>query len=102
MQFTDLEVENTPLPTINRVKRPKHVIRQIRLYCNGPTREEFKYCMEAPEEGCALSFQLEKNIFFKSRCKNLLFNFESILTLKSPGFSDFGTARGGDGICFHL
>ena len=38
----------------------------------------------------------EKNIFFKSRCKNLLFNLESILTLKGPGFSDFGTARGGD------
>ena len=36
----------------------------------------------------------EKNIFFKSRCKNLLFNFESILTLKGPGFSDFGTAPG--------
>ena len=34
----------------------------------------------------------EKNIFFKSRGKNLLFNFESILTLKEPGFSDFGTA----------
>ena len=32
----------------------------------------------------------EKNIFFKSRCKNLLFNFESFLTLKGPGFSDFG------------
>ena len=31
-----------------------------------------------------------KNIFFKSRCKNLLFNFESFLTLKGPGFSDFG------------
>ena len=35
----------------------------------------------------------EKNIFFKSICKNLLFNFESILTLKGPGFSDFDTAR---------
>ena len=35
----------------------------------------------------------EKNIFFKSRCKNLLFNFESFLTLKGPSFSDFGTAR---------
>ena len=34
----------------------------------------------------------KKNIFFKSRCKNLLFNFESILTLEKPGFSDFGTA----------
>ena len=44
----------------------------------------------------------EKNIFFKSRCKNLLFNFESILTLKGPGFSDFGMAREGDGICLHL
>ena len=44
----------------------------------------------------------EKNIFFKNRCKNLLFNFESLLTLKGPGFSDFGTARRGvksDFIC---
>ena len=44
----------------------------------------------------------EKNIVFKSRCKNLLFNFETILTLKGPGFSNFGTARGGDGICLHM
>ena len=45
----------------------------------------------------------EKNIFFKSRGKNLLFKFESTLTLKEPGFSDFGTApRGGDRICLHL
>ena len=44
----------------------------------------------------------ENNIFFKSSCKNLLFNFESILTLKEPGYSDFGMAKGGDGICFHL
>ena len=44
----------------------------------------------------------EKNIFFKSRCKNLLSNFESILTLKGPGLSDFGMARGGDEICLHL
>ena len=44
----------------------------------------------------------EKSIFFKSRYKNLLLNFESILTLKGPGFSDFGTAMGGDGICLHL
>ena len=44
----------------------------------------------------------EKNIFFKSGCKSLLFNFESILTLKGPGFSYFNAARGGDGICLHL
>ena len=44
----------------------------------------------------------KKNVFFKNRCKNLLFHFESILTLKGPGFSDFGTDRGGDGICRHL
>ena len=37
----------------------------------------------------------EKNNFFKGRCKNLLFNFESILTLKGPDFSNFGTARKG-------
>ena len=28
----------------------------------------------------------EKSIFFKRRCKNLLFSFESILTLKGPAF----------------
>ena len=28
-----------------------------------------------------------KNIFFKSRCKNLLFSFENILTLKAPGLA---------------
>ena len=44
----------------------------------------------------------EKNTFFKSRCKNLLFNFQSILTIKGPGLSNFGTGRGGDGICLHL
>ena len=44
----------------------------------------------------------EKNTFFKSRCKNLLFNFEILLTLKGPGFSDFGTARRGGGMCLHL
>ena len=68
MRFTDLEVETPPPPpththTINRVKVPKHVIQQIRLYCNGPTRGEFKYCTEAREEGCVLSFQLEKRTF---------------------------------------
>ena len=36
-----------------------------------------------------------------SRCKNFLFNFESFLTLKGPGFSYSGTAGGGDGICLH-
>ena len=44
----------------------------------------------------------EKNIFFKCRCKNLLFNFESFLTLKGPGFSDFGTARTNNNeICYY-
>ena len=42
---------------------------------------------------CRFSWK-RKEHFFKSRCKNL-FNFESILTLKGPDFSDFGTARGG-------
>ena len=52
---------------------------------------------------CAvISAGKETNIFFKSSCKNLLFNFESILTLKGPGFSNFGMARGGDGIFVHL
>ena len=39
-----------------------------------------------------LPFQLEKErtIFSKRRCKNLLFNFESVLTPKGPGFSDYG------------
>ena len=48
--------------------------------------------MEAPEEGCVLSFQLEKKRTFSSKVdeKKLLFNFESILILKGPGFSDFG------------
>ena len=39
----------------------------------------------------------EKNIFFKGRCKNLLFNFQSFLSPKGPGFSDFGTATTGGG-----
>ena len=41
-----------------------------------------------------VSAEKEKNIFFKSSCKNLLFNFESILALKGPGFSDFGMVPG--------
>ena len=53
--------------------------------------------MEAPEEGCVLLFQLEKKRTFSSKVdvKIVLFNFESVLTLKGPGFSDFVTARGG-------
>ena len=53
--------------------------------------------MEATErrdKSCRFSWK-EKNRCFKSRCKTLLFNFESFLTLKGPGFSDFGTARRG-------
>ena len=42
-----------------------------------------------------VSARKEKNIFFKSRCKNLLFTFESFLTLKGPGFSDSDTTRRG-------
>ena len=65
------------------------MIQQIRLYCSGPTREEFKYCMEATERRDVSSrFDWkEKNSFFKSICKTLLFNFESFLTLKGPSFS---------------
>ena len=40
----------------------------------------------------------EKNIFFKSRYKKLLFNFESFFTLKGPGFSDCDAA--GEGVEF--
>ena len=68
------------------------MIQQIRLYCSGSTREQFKYCMEAIERrdvSSRFSWK-EKNSFFKSRCKTLLFNFESFLTLKGPSFSDFG------------
>ena len=53
-------------------------------------------------EGPVVSAGKEKNILFKSRCKNLLFNFESFLTLKGPGFSDSGTARRWGGICLNL
>ena len=38
----------------------------------------------------------ENNIFFKSRCKNLLFNFESSLTLKRPDFHSL--VRPGEGM----
>ena len=70
-----------------------------RLYCNGPAREELRYCVEGSGEEYvpAVSAGKEKNNFFKSRYTNLLFNFESILTLKGPSFSDSGTARGGGG-----
>ena len=67
---------------------------------------EFKYCMEGMGEGyvSGISAGKEKNGFFKSRCKNLLFNFKSILTLKGPDFSDYGTAGEGaeGGICLPL
>ena len=73
------------------------MIQQIRLYCSGSTQEEFKYCMEATERTHVSSrFNWkEKNSFFKSRCKTLLFNFESFLTLKGPSFSDFGVVTRG-------
>ena len=44
--------------------------------------------------GPVVSAGKEKNIFFKSKCKNLLFNFESILTLKGPGFFRFWYGQG--------
>ena len=80
---------------------------EIRLYYNGPAREEFKYCMEGLGEGYvpAVSAGKEENNFFKSRFKSLLFNFESILTLKGPGCLGSSTAReggGGGGICLPL
>ena len=87
-----------------KLKDEKHVIQQMTLYCSGPTREELKYCMEATERrhvSSRFSWK-EKNSFFKSRCKTLLFNFESFLTLKGPSFSDFGKATRGGGICLHL
>ena len=77
------------------------MIQRILLYSNGPTWEEFKYCMEAPEEGCVLSFQLEKERTLSSKVDVKISYFESILTLKGPGLSNFGMARGGDGICLH-
>ena len=61
------------------------MIQQIRLYCSGPTREEFKYCMEATERrdvSNRFSWK-EKNSFFKSRCKTLLFNVESFLAFRT-------------------
>ena len=86
------------LTRIASLKR-KHVIQQIRLHNSGPTREDFKYCMEATERrdvSSRFSWK-EKNSFFESRCKTLLFNFENCLTLKGPSISDFGTAtRGGE------
>ena len=69
------------------------VIQRIRLYCSGPTWEEFKYCMEATERRDVSSrFSWKEN---NSRCKILLFNFESFLTLKGPSLPDFGTATRG-------
>ena len=75
------------------------MIQEIRLYWNGLARREFKYCIEDSREGYvpAVSAGKEKKNFFKSRCKNLLFSFESILALKRPGFSDSVTAVGGGG-----
>ena len=63
---------------------------------------ELKYRMEGPEEGYvpATPAGKEKNSFFKSRCKNALFNFKSIfITLKGHDPSDSGTA-GGEWIFF--
>ena len=73
------------------------MIQEIRLYsrlqssCTG----RVKVMPGGPGEGCVpvVSAGKEKNNFFKSRCEDVLFNFESILTLKGPGFSDSGTAR---------
>ena len=73
-----------------QAERRKHVIQQIRLYCSGPTLR-VRILHGGPGGGMCpvVSAGKEKNIFFKSRRKNLLFNFESFLTLKGPGFSDF-------------
>ena len=46
---------------------------------------------------CRFSWKRKEQFSFKSRCKNLLLNFESILTLEGPGFSDSGTAGEGEG-----
>ena len=47
--------------------RLKHVIQETRLYCNGPTWGEFKYCTEGLEEGFvpAISGGKEKNSLFQ-------------------------------------
>ena len=37
-----------------RVKYEKHVIREIKLYCNGRAFKEFKYCIDSWEEGCGV------------------------------------------------
>ena len=56
-----------PPPTTNTVKD-----RSMWFNRSGSTamvlhREEFKYCMEVPEEECVLSFQLEKKRTFSLR-----------------------------------
>ena len=79
--------------------KTKHVIQQIRLYYTGRVQ-----ILDGGSGGgmCLVVSAGKENIFFKSRCKNLLFNFESFLTLKGSGFSDVGTARRESGICLHL
>ena len=95
MQFTDLDVENTPPPTINRVKDQSMRFNRsgcIAMVLHGKS-SNIAWRPRRRDVSCRFSWK-RKEHFFKSRCKNL-FNFESILTLKGPGFSDFGTARGG-------
>ena len=76
------------LTCIASLQMKAYEIQEIRLYCNGPAQEEFKDCMEGlgEEQVPAVSAGKEKNNFSKSRCKNSLFNFKSILTLKGLAF----------------
>ena len=80
------------------------MILQIRLCCQWSYTGRVQILHGGHrKEGCIQSFQLErKTSFFKSRCRTLLFNFESFLTLKGASFSDFGKATRGGGICLHL
>ena len=92
-----------PPPTINRVKDQSMGFN--RSGCIAMVLHEkssnIAWRPWRRDVSCRFSWK-KKSIFFKSRCKNLLSNFESILTLKGPGFSDFGTVRGGDGTYLHL
>ena len=83
-------------PTINRVTRACDSTDQVVLqwsYAGGA-----QILHEGPKGGMCpvISAGKENNIFFNRRCKNLLFNFESILTLKGAGFSDL--VRPGEGM----
>ena len=94
--------KHPPPPTINLKTKAWDSMDQVVLQWSYMRR--FQILHGGPGRGmCSVvSAGKEKSIFFKRRYKNLWSNFESILTLKEPGFSDFGTARGGDEICLHL